>query len=398
MKPSAMSKSGDGGTRSGGTSDASASSPSLPELREVVPTKTVAGVDFNVQSSGKAAISLYGTGFEEGAMVLYDYVPAPAVVRDSIFMTAEMPAELYARKGVVRVAVRNPDGKVSDALRFEITADATARLDGVFIIGCPRSGTSVFSWALAEHANFWTGPESDFLVTLFGRGRLHDTYKQAFDRGDSGWLRSQDVSFTEFAAKIGLGAGTLFASRANGARWIDSTPGHTLMLPALLHLFPSASFLHIVRDGRAVVSSMMSSGFTAPWAFDFAAACRTWVHYVKRGRATARTNPDRILEVRHEVLTRRPRSELKRVFAFLGEQPSVRSVEFITTKRINSSYGNRDAGDIRTAKDPAAGPRRPWDRWTAEEKDTFAEIAGNTMSEFGYEIGDGETASEQVHS
>ena len=361
-----------------------------PELREVVPSRTVAGVDFNVQSNGRAAIGLHGAGFEKGAMVLFDYVPAPAVVRDPMFMTAEMPAELYARIGVIRVAVRNPDGKVSDALRFEIVPAAAGRADGVFIIGCPRSGTSVLSWALAEHASFWTGPESDFLITLYGRGRLHEAWKQAHDRSDSGWLRQQEVGFAEFAANIGLGAQTLFESRAAGARWIDATPGHTLMVSALLSLFPSANFLHLVRDGRAVVSSMMSSGFDVHWTSDFAEACRAWVHYVRTGFEAAGTTPDRILEVRHERLVGRPRSELKRIFAFLGEPPSERAVEFIATKRINSSYGNRDAGDIRTPKDPATGPKRPWDRWTAEERDTFADIAGNTMSELGYEIDDGE--------
>ena len=370
-----------------------------PELREVVPSRTVAGVDFNVQSNGRAAIGLHGAGFEKGAMVLFNYVPAPAVVRDPMFMTAEMPAELYARKGVVRVAVCNPDGNVSGAVRFEIVPAAAGRADGVFIIGCPRSGTSVLSWVLAEHANFWTGPESDFLITLFGRGRLYEAWKQAHDRSDSGWLRQQDVGFAEFAANLGLGAEALFASRAAGARWIDATPGHTLMVPTLLRLFPGASFLHIVRDGRAVVSSMMSSGFDVHWTSDFAEACRAWVHYVRKGLEAAGTNSDRILEVRYEHLVRRPRSELKRVFAFLGEQPSERSVEFIATKRINSSYGNRDAGDIRKPKDPAAGPKRPWDRWTAEEKDTFAEIAGSTMSELGYKIDDGEAAAdERVHS
>ena len=389
MESGATCRSDDGETTSGVGSGAAASSPP-PELREVVPSRTVAGVDFNVQSSGRAAICLHGTGFEKGAMVLFNYVPAPAVVRDPMFMTAEMPAELYARTGVVRVAVRNPDGKVSGALRFEIVSAAAGRTDGVFIIGCPRSGTSVFSWALAEHTNFWTGPESDFLITLFGRDRLYDAYKKAFDRSDSGWLGNQDVGFTEFAANIGLGAEALFASRTAGARWIDATPGHTLMVPALLRLFPSASFLHIVRDGRAVVSSMMSSGFKAHWASDFAAACRAWVHYVRLGLEAAGTNPDRILEVRHENLTRRPRSELKRVFAFLGERPSERSVELVRTRRINSSYGNSGPRDIRKPKDTAAGPKRPWDRWTAEEKDTFAEIAGKPMSELGYEIDDGE--------
>ena len=367
-----------------------------PVLRKVVPPTTVAGTDFNVQPNGRAAICLYGTGFGNDAMVLFNYVPAPAVVRDPTVMTAEMPAELYARKGVVRVAVRNPDGKVSDALPFKVDSATAGRSDGVFIIGCPRSGTSVFSWALAEHTNFCTGPESDFLIPLFGRDRLYRAYIQAFSRSDSGWLRQHDVDFAEFAANIGLGPEALFMSRANGARWVDSTPGHTLMIPALLRLFPCASFLHIVRDGRAVVSSMMSSGFSTDWASDFAVACRTWTHYVHLGLKAIKTNPDRILNVRYENLTKRPRSELKRVFAFLGESASERSVNLIATKRINSSYGNRHAMDIRKPKDPVVGPKRPWNRWTTEEKGTFADIAGTTMLELGYEIDAAEAIQEQA--
>lgn len=51
----------------------------------------------------------------------------------------------------VGVAVRNPDGVVSGALRFESVPDATKRAEGVFIIGYPRPATSVLYWALTEH-------------------------------------------------------------------------------------------------------------------------------------------------------------------------------------------------------------------------------------------------------
>ena len=83
--------------------------------------------------------------------MLFDQVPAPAVDRDPVLVTTEMPAELYARKSLIRAAVRNPDGVVSGALRFESVPDATKRAEGVFIIGYPRPAASVLSWALTEH-------------------------------------------------------------------------------------------------------------------------------------------------------------------------------------------------------------------------------------------------------
>ena len=185
-------------------------------------------------------------------------------------------------------------------------------------------------------------------------------------------------------ARLGLGPEELFESRAGGARWVDATPGHTVMVNELFCLFPAASFLHIVRDGRAVVSSMISSGFDTEWASDFAAACRAWVHYVRLGRRAAQAYPERMYEVRYEALTTDPMSEMGRVFEFLGEQPCGRSVELIATSRINSSYGNVHPRDIRTAKNPRTAPKRPWEKWTASQSSTFATLAREAMVAFGY--------------
>lgn len=273
------------------------------------------------------------------------------------------------------------------ALLSSPTAD---RSRGVFVIGCPRSGTSILSWALAMHPNFWTSAESDYLLRLFGEGRVERIYRQVCERSDQGWLQKQGVSFAEFAASVGLGAERLFDSRSGGRRWVEATPSYTLMVEELLNLFPAASLLHIVRDGRAVVSSMLSSGFDTEWATDFEAACRTWVEYASLGRKAVAGHADRVIEVRHDSLTRKPWDELARVFAFLGERSAQSSVKMILTERINSSYGNASADDIRTPKDPATAPARPWEAWTAAQQATFAEIAGATMRELGYgDLGEG---------
>lgn len=260
------------------------------------------------------------------------------------------------------------------------------RSKGVFVIGCPRSGTSVLSWTLAQHPSFLTGAESDYLLALFGNGRLRDVHRQSHQRADLGWLRQQEVGFAEFASMLGLGIEQLYASRTWGKRWVDATPGYTLMAEDLLCMFPAAKFLHIVRDGRAVVSSMMSSGFDTDWAADFAVACRTWVQYALSGLEAAQSHPDRVIDVRYEDLTENPESELGRVFEFLGELPSALCVDFIATQRINSSYGNVKEQDIRLPKDPRAAPKRPWRNWSADRRRTFADIAGAAMAELGYDL------------
>ena len=286
-------------------------------------------------------------------------------------------------------ALRTELAMLREELERRASAGEGQRSQGVFIVGSPRSGTSVLSWALARHPSFWTSAESDYLLDLYGGGHLHEVYKKAFGRPDGGWLKRQKVSFGEFAAQMGLGAEQLYDSRSKGRRWVDATPGHTLMIDDLMRIFPEARFLHILRDGRAVVNSMVSSDFDIDWASDFALACRTWVHYAQLGHKAARAHADRVLEVRQEQLVARPELELARVFRFLEEQPCERSAELILTKRVNSSYGNLADGDIRKAKDPAAAPPHPWRSWTAKQNRTFNAIAGGAARAFGYDVPDG---------
>ena len=65
----------------------------------------------------------------------------------------------------------------------------------VFVIGCPRSGTSALSWALAEHPKMWTSAESDFMHQMFKGNMLFDVYKNSMDRPDTGWLKKNGVTY-----------------------------------------------------------------------------------------------------------------------------------------------------------------------------------------------------------
>jgi sulfotransferase family protein len=253
----------------------------------------------------------------------------------------------------------------------------------VFVVGCPRSGTSALSWALAEHPAYWTSSEANFFQALIrpggrGKSRIREAYDKAWARED-GWLKWNGVSFEEFASCIGHGFGHLFLSRSIGRRWVDSSPENLLIAEDLAVMFPYARFVHVVRDGRAVVCSMLESGFTEPWASDFDAACETWAHYAREGAALQRARPDRVLTVRNEALP----DECARILEFLRVPSHPGPRTFLATTRVNSSYGNVKAGDIKRPK-PADAPRRSWESWDAERNSRFDAIAGDAMRELGY--------------
>ena len=92
---------------------------SPPVLSEIVPPGTSVGVPFSLWR-GKSVVNVYGADFRPGARILFGGVPLDSAVGSSGWMNAYVPDDLYAREGIVDVTVRNPDGAVSNAIKFEI--------------------------------------------------------------------------------------------------------------------------------------------------------------------------------------------------------------------------------------------------------------------------------------
>jgi hypothetical protein len=239
----------------------------------------------------------------------------------------------------------------------------------IFVVGAPRSGTSMMQWALRQHPKLWGGQESDYLIPLAAHLReVHDFGSQ---RGKLHWLSGQKVSLDEFVRFVGLGVNALYTKRAGGRRWVEQTPQYTLHMQQIVKFFPAVAFLFMLRDGRQVVSSLRN--FVNP--MDHEQACHTWVKFVNEGLSFKRgEHGDSLSIVRYEDVVSRAEETLRAVYDFLGEPFEKKSVEFIETKRINSSFGG-------STKD-ALVPR--WLTWTREERRTFDAIAGRLLIELGY--------------
>ena len=248
----------------------------------------------------------------------------------------------------------------------------------VFIIGSPRSGTTALARALGEHSELWTSHESYFLNGLFGDGRPGRVHTRQANRKAFGWIITEEVDRAEFLAYVGIGLNALFTSRAGGRRWIDQTPMYTLIADQLSEIFPDALFVHIVRDGRRVVNSMMSfmdkfesrpqaTRHVPGWAGDFGASCRTWNEYVTEASGFCRAHPDRSLTIVNEPLSADPVRGFDHVFDFLGVGPERGPSEYFGSKRVNSSYGT---GTSRA---------EAWDAWSPQQRQVFVDECGAAM-------------------
>ncbi len=259
----------------------------------------------------------------------------------------------------------------------------------VFVIGCPRSGTSATGWALAAHPGFWTSAESHVFYMLFRRSNvlqeLENVYEQSSGNPDF-WLNRNNVSCEEFVRCIGVGLDRLFLSRSKGKRWVDSSPEYTLVAAEIIELMPSSRFVHIVRDGRAVVNSMLNSGFKARWANDFDLACSTWAKYIEDGMRFQQEHPDEAITIHHHTLVDDPEQECRKILGLLGAEQNGAPAEFLRNKRINSSYGNVEKDDIRKPKDPSTLKERPWAAWDQKRKNRFEKLSGKAMELLGFEV------------
>lgn len=241
----------------------------------------------------------------------------------------------------------------------------------VFIIGAPRSGTSVFQFALREHPALWGGPESDLITLLRG---LRAAYDAGRVRGRFHWLSRMEVTWEEYLEHVGHGINSLYMSRSQGMRWVEQTPEYTLYLNDLSKMFPKAQYLLIARDGRQVVHSLRN--FVTPQTHE--QACRTWRRCVEAALAFSRSaHADRVHTVLFSDLIQDTEVSLRKIYAFLGLPYEPKSVAIIREKApINSSFKNESSSD-------KLGDC--WASWTMRERRRFQEICGDLMSEIGFE-------------
>ena len=267
----------------------------------------------------------------------------------------------------------------------------------IFVIGSPRSGTSILPWSLAQHPTLWTSRETDFLYELFGRDRASRAYDAASSRPGT-WIQEHQVDRREFLAFVGAGLNALLTSRSGGKRWIDQTPLYTLMVDELACLFPGAQFLHIVRDGRRVVHSMVhfgealgrnlqATGHLPDWATGFDEASRTWRRFVEAAAAFCTDNPARCLTIRNEELASDPDAGFQRILSFVGASFDRAPADFFRSSRINSSFESNRwvvSRDLEPTHPETGRREEAWHGWTADERRVFVEEAGELLITLGY--------------
>jgi hypothetical protein len=292
---------------------------------------------------------------------------------------------------------REPDGSSEQALPVPIHQRP------IFVIGAPRSGTTLLRYVLCSHPRIHIPPESNFIPRLLGtrpdralnRAEAMDlvetvlTYRSFFkdwrgERPDPTTLVDGlpdrtpsmivDALFSEYARQFGA------------QRWGDKSPIYTMHVEVLARAFPTAQFIHVIRDGRDVALSMQENYQGARFFYiDVYYAARNWkTRVLHASSAGARLGSSRYFQLRYEDLTSNPEAVIRSMCRYLGE-----SYDPAMTHPDREAVRHHHSRGIHAAtRKPLTSGRSG--RWRTEmpvpDHRLVQAVAGDLLAELGYEV------------
>ncbi len=274
----------------------------------------------------------------------------------------------------------------------------------VFIVGAPRSGTTLLQYMLRSHPalSLPTG-ESHFFIPLyrhateFGDLSLPENVEQVLHamEAQSAEFLHTDMHGLKFnvgnLARDFLAEGRqsvrdiisgLFEKNAAGEgkpRWCDKTPYYVMHIPKLLEWWPDAQIIHIVRDGRDVALSMFARRHDFR-VYNTYLAAKQWEQYVETGHIFGQQVPEgQYMELRYEDMISDQKAALQKICGFLGEAYSDDLLEY---KKSGT------AGKTPLLQKPIQKDNQ--DKWKNEmtpwQIRVFESAAAATLKNFGYTL------------
>ena len=274
----------------------------------------------------------------------------------------------------------------------------------VFVLGCPRSGTTLLYNMLLSSGHFAVyDEESNVFNNLMPRfGNLRSSQNR---------LKLLKLWYTTILfKKTGLGrmqieqrildecqtAGDFLRifmeeiTRSQGVeRWAETTNEHLVILPVLTAMIPEALIIHMIRDGRAAALSLDKGQWLRryPWSVERSLMVHAlyWEWMVRQGREGGRHLGPDYLEVRFENLVARPRETLDEVGRFIKQDldyDQIRAAGMRTVINVpNTSFKSE-------LSQPGFDPVGRWKKACSPDQLAMLEsLIGKTLTELGYSLG-----------
>jgi hypothetical protein len=225
----------------------------------------------------------------------------------------------------------------------------------LFLIGSPRSGSTLLARMLGAHSQILGGPEPHLLTPLAHLGYFDRVESAPYDP-----VVAQEA-IQELVGRLPGGEGDyvaacraytdtvyegLLATRPGKSILLDKTPAYSLVLPFIAQLYPKARYVVLTRNPLAILSSYANSFFDGSYedAIQFNPILDRYVPAIAR---FLRDRPAPLVHVRYEELVAHPVDDLGRIVELLGLPFEESMVEYgrDSAGAAEASTSSRGLGD-----------------------------------------------------
>ncbi len=271
----------------------------------------------------------------------------------------------------------------------------------VFIVGCPRSGTTLLQRMLDNHGDLAVANDTHFIPRVIAKETETDPRLTAdlvervrsYRRLDRLGLTEEHLSEAAFAASSFSEFVSLlydaFAHLHGKTLAGEKTPDYGQHIDRLISLFPEARFIHIVRDGRDVALSTIDwanptkgPGRWTLWPVSPMAASALWWRWQVEPALQARATHGlgKVLELRYEDLVSAPEFELDRITRFLGIPYDVEMARYFEGKEKSTANRSAKSAWLR----PTQGLRDWRTQMSEHDLALFEALCGDLLETLGY--------------
>ena len=253
----------------------------------------------------------------------------------------------------------------------------------IFLVGCPRSGTTLLQSLISSHPSITSFPETKFFVSLVGQERTRcfghkaQSTKKRFRNSIDNLILSSGFLLPYFSKRAErrilnflnelehIELRDLYPKNSYSAReavngflavldklaiiegkelWIEKTPDHLNYIDVIRKFVPTAKFIHLVRNGADTVASLRDASKKYPdkhWGnfYDDLDNCTDRWNISVQLSSKYIGKPNHFL-VRYEKLIDCPEKTLKELCNFLGvdfHESMLQSQSRTTRKVIRSN-------------------------------------------------------------
>ncbi len=206
----------------------------------------------------------------------------------------------------------------------------------IFIVGAPRSGTTLIEQILSSHPEVYGAGELTDMVNIVrdyrGDGYPHNNIRYEIE----GFLPADLESMAKkYRARLDL--------VSNGERYVvDKLPGNFIRLGLIAMLFPDAKIINCIRNPIDTCLSCYFHDFSGvhSYLYDMDDLVSFYKNYQCLMKHWHETLPVSILDVHYEDVVADQESESRRLFEFLGLEWNENCLEFYNSDRtvVTSSH------------------------------------------------------------